>query len=77
MDMIFGKCNIRSLHTAGYLLTVSKDLSRYRLDLLGGQEVRWKVSGIAPAGECTFYGSRIENHELGTGFLYKRESYQQ
>jgi hypothetical protein len=31
-----------------------------------------------PAGEYTFfYGKKSENHELGTGFLWVRESYQQ
>jgi hypothetical protein len=59
-------------------MTVSRELSRYSLDLVGMQEVRWEGSSTAPAGEYTFfYEKRIENHELGTGFLYIRESYQQ
>jgi hypothetical protein len=34
--------------------------------------------GTEPAGEYTFfYGKVNENHELGTGFLCIRESYQQ
>jgi hypothetical protein len=44
----------------------------------GGREVRWECSGTAPAGEYTFfYGKENEKHELGPGFLYLRESYQQ
>jgi hypothetical protein len=59
-------------------MTVSSELSRHRLDLVGVQEVRWERSGTVPAGEYTvFYGKENENHELGTGFLYIRESYQQ
>jgi hypothetical protein len=59
-------------------MTVSRELSRYRLDLVGVPEVRWEGSGTVPAGEYTvFYGKGKENHELCTGFLYIRESYQQ
>jgi hypothetical protein len=51
-------------------MTVAKELSKYKLDLVGVQEVRWDRVGTEPAGEYTFfYGKRNENHELGTGFL--------
>jgi hypothetical protein len=59
-------------------MTVVKEVSKYELDLVGVQEVRWYKGGTEPAGEYTFlYGKGNENHELGTGFLYKRKSYQQ
>jgi exonuclease III len=78
MDMRFGTWNVRSLYRAGSLMTVSRELARYELDLLGVQEVRWEGGGTEPAGEYTFfYGKKNENHELGTGFLCIRESYQQ
>jgi exonuclease III len=41
MDMRFGTWNVRSLYRVGSLMTVSKELSRYRLDLVGVQEVRF------------------------------------
>jgi hypothetical protein len=74
MDLRFGTWNVRSLYRAGSLMTVSRELSRYRLDLVGVQEVRWEGSGTAPAGEYTFfYRKGNENHELGTGvFVHKR-----
>jgi hypothetical protein len=55
-------------------MTVSRELSRCRLNLVGVQEVRWEGSGTAPAGEYTFYYRKWnENHELGTGFfVHKR-----
>jgi hypothetical protein len=63
---------------AGSLMTVSRELARYKLDLVGVQEVRWEGGGTEPAGEYTcFYGKRNENHELGTGFLCIRESHHQ
>jgi hypothetical protein len=48
-------------------MTVSRELSRYKLDLVGVQEVRWEGAGTF------FYGNGNENHELGTGFsMHKR-----
>jgi exonuclease III len=55
-------------------MTVSRELSRYKLDLVGVQEVRWEGGGTEPAAEYTVvYGKGNENHELGTGFfVHKR-----
>jgi hypothetical protein len=39
------------VYRMGSLRTVSRELSRYRLDLMGVQEVRWEGSGTIPAGE--------------------------
>jgi hypothetical protein len=63
MDVRFGLWNIRCLYKAGSLITVSRELARYKLDLVGVQEVRWEGGGIKPAGEYTFfYGNGNENH---------------
>jgi hypothetical protein len=50
-------------------MTASKELSKYRLDLVAVQ-VRWEGVGTEPAEEYTFfYGKVNENHEVGTGFI--------
>jgi hypothetical protein len=47
---------------------LGKEVSKYKLDLVGVQEVRWEGGGTEPAGEYTFvYGKGNENLELGTG----------
>jgi exonuclease III len=77
--MKFGTWNVRSLYKARSLVTVSKELSKYKLDLVGMQEARWDGGGTEPAGEYKFfYGKGNENNELGTGFFFCiRESYQE
>jgi exonuclease III len=73
--MDFGTWNIRSLYRAGSLMTVSRELSRCRLDIVGVQEVRWEGNGTAPAGEYMFfYGKGNKNHEYGTGFFVHKRS---
>jgi uncharacterized protein YodC (DUF2158 family) len=55
MDMRFGTWNVMSLYRAGPIMTVSGELARYKLDLMGVQEVRWEGGGTEPAGEYTFF----------------------
>jgi hypothetical protein len=74
MDMRFGMWNVRSMYRAGSLWTVAEEVSKYKLDLVGVQEVRWNGHGTEPAGQYTFfYGKGNQSHELGTGFfMHKR-----
>jgi hypothetical protein len=45
----------KKLYRAGSLMTVAKELSKCKLDLMGLQEVRWDKSGTEPAREYTFF----------------------
>jgi enoyl reductase-like protein len=55
-------------------MTVLRELSKYKFNLVGVQEVRWAGGGTEPAGKYTFFSEMgNENHELGTGiFVHKR-----
>jgi exonuclease III len=72
--MRFGTWNVRSMYRAGSLRVVGEEISKYKLDLVGVQEIRWDGGEAERAGEYIFfYGKENENHELGTGFfVHKR-----
>jgi exonuclease III len=71
MDMRFGTWNVRSMYRADSLRAVAEEISKYNLDLVGVQEVRWDGVCTEPAGEYTFfYGKGNKNHKLGPGFIH-------
>jgi hypothetical protein len=45
MDMRFGTWNTRSMYRAGSLRVVGEEISKYKLDLVGVQEVRQDGGG--------------------------------
>jgi hypothetical protein len=69
VDFRGGTGNIRSLCRAGSLITVLKELSKYK--------IRLDRSCTEPTKEYTYFnGNRDENHELGTGSFIIRDSHQ-
>jgi hypothetical protein len=74
--MRFGLWNVRSLYRAGSLMTVLRELSKYKLDKVGVQEVRQEVGGTELAGEYIFfYGKGNENHQLHKEFVCAYENH--
>jgi exonuclease III len=70
MDIRFGTWNVRSLYRSGSLKTVARELGKYKLDLMGVQEVRWDKASTERAEDYTFfYGAGNEDHQLGAGFF--------
>ena len=41
-DILLGIWNVRSLYRAGALMAAARELARYKLNLVGVQEVRWE-----------------------------------
>jgi hypothetical protein len=58
----------------GLLMTVARELGKYKLELVGVQEVRWEKGSIEWAEDYTFfYGQGNGDNQLGTGFfVHKR-----
>jgi len=44
-DSLLGTWNVRRLYRAGSLTAAARELARYKLDLVGVQEVRWDKRG--------------------------------
>jgi exonuclease III len=57
MDMRFGTWNVRSLrvYRSGSFKTVAREVGKYKLDLVGVEEVRWDKGGTARAEDYTFF----------------------
>jgi hypothetical protein len=68
MDIRFGTLYVRSLYRSGSSKAVSRELAKYKLHLVGVQEVRWDKDGTEPADNHTFfYGNRNADHHLEIG----------
>ena len=72
-DLRFGTWKVNSLYRSASLTTTAKELAKYKIVLVGVQDVRWDKGGNVRAGDYTFlYGkeTKIINWEI---FFLKTE----
>ena len=69
-DILLSAWNVRSLYRAGALMAAARELARYKLDLVGVQEVRWEKVGTEKAGDYSFsMGKEMKIISWEQGFL--------
>jgi hypothetical protein len=64
MDMRFAAWNVRTTYRTSSLRTVAE---KYKLDLIGIQEVRWDGDGTEPAGDHTFFYGKGNEEKRSLG----------
>jgi hypothetical protein len=73
-DMKFGKWSVGACIGQGHLTTVARELTRYKLDLVGVQKVRCDTAGIVREGNCImFMEKEMININWERDLLYTRE----
>ena len=73
-DTILGTWNVRSLYRAGSLMAVARELARYKLDLVGVQEVRWNKGVTVRRGDYSFSMEKeMKIISWEQNFLYTKE----
>jgi len=77
--MKLGTWNVRSLYRAASLKAAARELGRYKLDVVGVQEVRWDKGGTVREGDYDFfyavphyvaYDAHLANCSLYNTFLH-------
>ena len=53
-DILLGTWDVRSLYRAGSLTAAARELARYKLELVGVQEVRWDKGAQYEQGTIIF-----------------------
>jgi exonuclease III len=71
--MRFGTWNVRTLYRAGLLTAAARELARYKVDLVGLQEMRWDKESTVKAGDYSLFLWERKIISWEQGFLYITE----
>jgi len=71
--MRFGTWNVRSLNKSGSLTTVARELTIYKLDLVGVQGVRWDTGAHIDLDIIIFPMEKKVKSSIRNRFLYPAE----
>ncbi|XP_059162117.1 uncharacterized protein LOC131945132 [Physella acuta] len=72
-----GAWNVRTMYETSKTAQVVKEMSRYRINILGISEMRWTDSGLTTlgSGETIIYSGRSDNqHQEGVGIIMDKIS---
>jgi exonuclease III len=75
-DMRFSTWNVRSPYKLGSLTTAARELARYKLDLVGIQEVRFEKGGTVRQRIIYFSTEKEMKINWKQYFMYITELYQ-
>ena len=75
-NITIGTWNVRSLRAAGKAEKLTHEMKRYRWNIFGLFEVRWKNFGETSTaeGHKLFFSGREDRHEHGVGFLIHKDT---
>ena len=75
-NIITGTWNVRTLREADKLEELTHEMTRYRWNILGLCEMRWKNIGetFTQEGHKLFYSGRHDKHQQGVGFLIHQKT---
>ena len=74
-NITIGTWNTRTLRAAGKLQELTHEMDRYRFNILGLCEMRWKNFGetTTEEGHKVFFSGKEDKHEHGVGFLVHKD----
>jgi len=73
--MTFGTWNVRSLYRSGSLTAAVRELARYKLELVGVEEVMWDKGCTARTWDYKFFYGKGNKYQLGTEFFCTAQKY--